>query len=344
MSTLKLEQVQNPTGKGARSFMVSALAHHPASHRVAGVTADFGCFFDVESGAQGARWKEPSGGDRALFRSDGQLVIVGAALALVTTEGKRSALTKSLFPGVEPMFSATSVGDLAVISVIAGDRTPKMTMRGIDLRTGEARWTQKGFIDGLTAHAGQVYGLEASRVVRVDLATGTLTTLAEGPGALACLHVDDDGLWVCERDAPVIHHFDPTGTHRAKLHIQALDSLQHMTRVRSELLVGGVTLHEVVDGFPQDPPFPISDLFAVDLKLEQATPLGYQDTCTALGWKHADIELHVVRTRGQLGIEFLRPFLRAHNHEADFPLWKLAGLVHDEPTSDDATSYVRHAA
>lgn len=309
MPHLKLEHIPNPTGKGAPSFMVSALAFHPPSRRVAGVTTDFGCFFDVESGAQGATWKETSGVDLALFRSDGQLVIVGAALAQVTPEGKRSALSKSLFPGVDPLFSAASTGDLAVISVVAGEKG-RAVMRGVDLTTGEARWTQKTFVDGLMAYAGQLYGVVASRVVRVDLATGTFETVADAQGALACLHVDEDGLWAGEQNAPVVHHFDRQGTHVAQLHVQALHELRHITRVKSELIVSGVTLHDIVDGFAQETPFAISDVVSVDRKLQQATPLGYEEACTKLGWKHAEIQA-VLSTGDALWIGTSRGLLRA---------------------------------
>ncbi|MFO0710186.1 MAG: hypothetical protein U0353_10125 [Sandaracinus sp.] len=288
MSTWKLEHVPNPTGKGAPSFMVNALAFHPPSRRIAGVTADFGCFFDVESGAQGVRWKETSGGDCAVFRADGQLVIVGAALAQVTPGGKRSALTKSLFPGVDPVFSATSTGELAVVSVCAGEQG-RVTMRGVDLTTGQARWTQKTFVGGLTTHAGEVYGFEGARVVKVDLAKGTLTTVLEAPGELACLHADEEGLWVCEQTTPVVHHFDPRGAHRAQLAIGALHALRQVTRVRGEVLVAGVTLHDVVDGFPQSSPFPIAEVVSIDRALREATPLGYQDACGKAGWKPASI-------------------------------------------------------
>lgn len=309
MSPLKLEPIPNPTGKGAPSFMVSALAFHPPTRRVAGVTIDFGCFFDVESGAQGAKWKETSGVENALFRSDGQLVIVGAALAQVTPEGKRSALSKSLFPGVDPMFSATAMGDLAVISVIAGEKG-RATTRGVDLMTGEARWTQKTFVDGLTTYAGKVYGVEASRVVRVDLETGVLETVADARGALACLHVDADGFFAGEQDAPVVHHFDAQGIHTAQLRIQALHELRHITRVQSELIVSGVTLHDVVDGFAQETPFAISDLVSVDLQLQQATPLGYEEACTEQGWKHAEIQA-VLSTGDALWVGTGRGLLRA---------------------------------
>lgn len=309
MTQLHLDPVPNPTGKGAPSFRVDALAFDPLNDRVAGVTADFGCFFDRESGAQSARWKEPSSADRALFRSDGQLVIVAASLALVSPEGARSPLSKSLFPGEDPVFSAVAVDDVAIISAITGARG-RTTMRGVDLRTGEARWTQKTFVDSLTTHARAVYGVAASSVVKVDLDTGALAPIVDVHRALACVHVDAEGLWVGEADAPIVHRFDHDGTPRATLKLASLDALRAIARVRDELVVSGATLHDVLDGYPQDPPFELSDLLAVDLDLRATTTLGYRDTCARLDWKHSAI-LAVLSTGDALWVGTDRGLLRA---------------------------------
>ena len=62
------------------------------------------------------------------------------------------------------------------------------------------------------------------------------------------------------------------GDHRA----DARDRGEHGHR---ELIVSGVTLHNIVDGFAQETPFAISDVVSVDLKLQQATPVGYEEAC-----------------------------------------------------------------
>lgn len=287
---------------------MDALAFHPASGRVAGVTADFGCFFDSATGAQGARWKEPSSADGALFRADGQLVIVAASLAQVSPEGKRSALSKSLFPGEDPLFSAVAIDDLAIISAIAGERG-RTTTRAVDLRTGEARWTHKVFVDSLTTHAGEVYGVESSRVVKVDRETGALASVVEVRRELACLHVDQDGVWVAEREAAILHRFDHDGASRATQKIESLDEIQQIVRVGDALIVRGSTLHAVVDGVAQDPPFAISDLRSIALDLRASASLDDGDTCAALQWKHCRI-LALLSTGDALWVGTERGLLR----------------------------------
>lgn len=293
------EQIDNPTGKGAESFMVSALALSPDGRTVAGVAPDFGCFFDAEHGTQGATWHEPSGFDRVLFRDDQTLIVVGSTLASVDLQGKRTKLTpKPIFKGDAP-HDAVIIGDFVVASheweTDAGFRCATF---GVSLDEGTKVWGLDADLRGLVVHRGLLLAGHGDELVHIDPETGDAETLANLPSPIGAMWSDGASLYLAEREGFTLHRIDASGSVAASASMEdpipiegkPEPSIVQMAKLGEALVVWARNFSASSMG-----PVPWVAEDTLDL-LDPATlepleeGLGFEEACEELEWSFAQPE------------------------------------------------------
>lgn len=234
------DHIPNPTGKGATTWGVSALAVDARGERVAAVQNGLGHIFDAASARSTMTWRETGTANHARFLPDGSLLVIGQALHRVVSDGTIVKVGKRVFPGEDgPMRVVLSNDRVIAAHLWEGSKGESGATFCVSCDDGAVQWKSKVAYAHLVDMPSGLQALLDDERFSLDPTTGAATRIGALPFVAYAAFSNQGNLWLADQSSKLVR-LDAEGILRASVdwhHGDVFDIVQ----VGSRLVVSSMT-------------------------------------------------------------------------------------------------------